>query len=703
MKTINTRCCLYGLFISVFLLFTPAAFAELTLDPQFGREGNGVALVDFHGNGDKASGIAVQKDGKILVAGYAKHGTEDKKKSIALARYDAKGKLDPTFGNDAGFITLDGHLPGEAFAVALQKTGNIIIAGYSANEHGGKSIILCRFKPEGQLDTSFASGKGYMHISFRSGDYTLSSENWADDDDKAYDIAIQQNDKIVITGFMKAEDGKPHLFVTRLNNDGGFDNSFSENGALVLSELHSVANAIALGVSGTIFLAGSITNNGQTDGALFKVTSEGEYDTGFGESGTVRLKGSATKNYIVKDLALQSDKKIIIAGTTVEGEDREMFLARFSAGGEFENQFGKDNGLAVPSLVYNNEVHGVGIDKTDGTIYGTGYGQKDTTKELLVFKYDKNGTFSQSITAPPLFLAGGEGAGGQALLVQSDRALLVAGFSNNGEGENVDFALLKFINSSATGNDPDDGTAEDDYDITTTPISHVTGTSVLSGGTVKKVSDNSSLKITARGVCFGITPHPVYRPPSKDKPSDQTPKDTPPAIWKKKFKVIRHGQTSDGAGAGEYGSEIVNFNPGILYYVRSYAVLSDKNKTVIYGNNCTFKTNDSCFIATAAFGSLMEDHVVVLREFRDVYLKGNLLGEKFIAFYYKWSPPIADLISTNDTLRAITRTSLSPLVLLCRILLNRDLSVKSILMGFMVLLIFLFYTRVRILANSLRE
>jgi len=69
-----------------------------------------------------------------------------------------------------------------------------------------------------------------------------------------------------------------------------------------------------------------------------------------------------------------------------------------------------------------------------------------------------------------------------------------------------------------------------------------------------------------------------------------------------------------------------------------------------------------CFIATAAYGSLMEPRVKVLRAFRDRFLLGNRVGRSFVRFYYACSPPIANFIADHDTLRAIVRISLLPLV-----------------------------------------
>jgi uncharacterized repeat protein (TIGR02543 family) len=70
----------------------------------------------------------------------------------------------------------------------------------------------------------------------------------------------------------------------------------------------------------------------------------------------------------------------------------------------------------------------------------------------------------------------------------------------------------------------------------------------------------------------------------------------------------------------------------------------------------------SCFIATATYGSYLDPHVYVLRNFRDRYLLTNGIGKAFVGFYYRYSPPVAAFIGKYEALKMLSRLALSPIV-----------------------------------------
>jgi len=81
-------------------------------------------------------------------------------------------------------------------------------------------------------------------------------------------------------------------------------------------------------------------------------------------------------------------------------------------------------------------------------------------------------------------------------------------------------------------------------------------------------------------------------------------------------------------------------------------------------SNSPIKTSSGggCFIATAAYGSALEENVIILKSFRDAYLQKFSIGRMIIQSYYKISPPIARNIAHRSLLRKLVRIMLSPLV-----------------------------------------
>ena len=75
-----------------------------------------------------------------------------------------------------------------------------------------------------------------------------------------------------------------------------------------------------------------------------------------------------------------------------------------------------------------------------------------------------------------------------------------------------------------------------------------------------------------------------------------------------------------------------------------------------------YKSGGMCFIATAAFGSYLDPYVKILRDFRDTFLVTNRIGQVFVNWYYRTSPPIADYIAKSDFAKASVRIMLLPLV-----------------------------------------
>src|SRR5262249_49582815 len=131
--------------------------ANGTLDTTFGTKGK--VTTDFAGNGDWAGGVAIQADGKIVAAGSA--GDSSGPGTIGLARYNTNGSLDASFGN--GGKVMISIRPGvstddAAHAIAIQSDGKIVVAGFTFDPSFGRIFAVARYNANGSLDTSFGTG-----------------------------------------------------------------------------------------------------------------------------------------------------------------------------------------------------------------------------------------------------------------------------------------------------------------------------------------------------------------------------------------------------------------------------------------------------------------------------------------------------------------------------------------------------------------
>ncbi len=125
-------------------------------------------------------------------------------------------------------------------------------------------------------------------------------------------------------------------------------------------------------------------------------------------------------------------------------------------------------------------------------------------------------------------------------------------------------------------------------------------------------------------------------------------------------------------------SDEVSFNSA------DYDTINSENPDDLIGDG-SFDGGDSggCFIATAAYGSLMAPHVKILCEFRDRILLAHSFGKSFVDFYYKYSPPAADFIAEHGDLRAMVRVTLVPVVGISWIALKLGLGPTLLLMLFL--------------------
>jgi uncharacterized delta-60 repeat protein len=187
-----------------------------TLDASFG--GDGTVTTDLTPTYDGANAVAIQPNGKIVVAGYADAAGAHLR--FGVARYNRDGTLDTTLGTD-GTVTTDIRRGAAAFGVAVQTDGKIVVSGESLarlNADGTLNTMftVVRYHYDGTLDSTFG-GNGKVTTDFTPG----SDANNA--------VAIQADGKIVVSG--GAGSGSDSRFaLARYDPDGALDATFGGDG-----------------------------------------------------------------------------------------------------------------------------------------------------------------------------------------------------------------------------------------------------------------------------------------------------------------------------------------------------------------------------------------------------------------------------------------------------------------------------------------
>lgn len=187
-----------------------------SLDESFGDGGR--TLVNF-GHQAICIAVRVQSDGKIVLAGSG--NDSEGRTRFAVARLNADGTIDTTFGIDGKAMADFGSLEDRATGLIIQPDGMIVVAGYSSFT-GNLDMSIARFTPTGALDTTF-DGDGKATVSFGS----TSDYAWA--------VHRQATDgKLVLTGSTQTASGR-RVALARFNSNGSLDASFDGDGRLITS------------------------------------------------------------------------------------------------------------------------------------------------------------------------------------------------------------------------------------------------------------------------------------------------------------------------------------------------------------------------------------------------------------------------------------------------------------------------------------
>jgi uncharacterized delta-60 repeat protein len=285
-----------------------------TLDPSFGS--GGLVRIDL-GAAEFASSVALQQDGKIVVAGQQEPVDLDAS-NFLIARYLSNGTLDAGFG-DAGKVVTDFGAWDIAWAVAIQQDGKIVAVGSSwdAADFLPSYGALARYNANGTLDTSFnrgaspafcvvlkSCGKFRVDLGLNYYEYPVS-------------VALRaangtEDGKIVVAG---------QFGVARFKPNGSFDTDFGTNG--IMDNPDNTGNAVAIVENGRIVVAGQAA--GDFAVAMYEPTGKVCSDA------TTDFSGYFEEAFAI---TIQSDGKIVVAGygEPSASADWDFALARYQGG-----------------------------------------------------------------------------------------------------------------------------------------------------------------------------------------------------------------------------------------------------------------------------------------------------------------------------------------------------------------------------------
>jgi uncharacterized delta-60 repeat protein len=405
-----------GQFAGIFTQ-TQSANAAGTLDTTFGT--GGTSVTSFNGIDDEAYAMAIQPaDGKIILAGMTKTSTGAYQ--FALARYNADGSLDTGFGTGGKVTTAIGTKDDEVYALAVQPAdGKIIAAGVTETSANAYQIALARYNANGSLDTTFGTGgkvttaigtlnDGVNALAIQPADGKIvaagSTETSAHAyqfalvrydangsldpafgssgvattaigtiDDTVYALALLSSGEILAAGYTQTTLNASDSFaLARYSAAGALDSSFG-TGGIVTTHLGSaldLAYAMVVQTDGKILLGGCKEAASADQFALVRYGTSGSVDTTFGTGGTATTTLGATDSWI-NSLALQSDQKIIAVGSMIGTSGSSMAVARFTAAGALDPSFGT-GGVGKVSSSQGNLFGNCGALQSDGKIVVAG-------------------------------------------------------------------------------------------------------------------------------------------------------------------------------------------------------------------------------------------------------------------------------------------------------------------------------------------
>ena len=391
-----------------------------SLDTTFGR--NGKAFTSFGAGGYGAIGptgsgaraVAIQSDGKIVLAGQVNYRSEQFGPvyiDIGVVRYNIDGTPDTTFDGDGKLITpVSPSGTNMAFAIAIGIDGKIVVGGRGP----ANGLVVVRYNPDGSLDTTF------------DGDGKLTTTQFG----AANAVLVQPDGKIIVAG-VRSAGGSPDYATLRLNVDGALDTSFNGTGVAPTPAVNGshMAHSLALQPDGKVIVSGE-WDRGMI--ALIRYNPDGTYDNAFGNAGFMYFT-YYTNSFSSNEVLLQPDGKVVVAANvnpaTSGDENFDLILFRFNSNGSVDNTFNGTGSLRT-SIGKGNDFVTAAMLQPDGKIVLTGYVEQPVLgRDFTLVRYEPNGAIDQSFGNGGKVISDvGFGAGyANDMVIQSDDKIVAVG------------------------------------------------------------------------------------------------------------------------------------------------------------------------------------------------------------------------------------------------------------------------------------
>jgi uncharacterized delta-60 repeat protein len=389
----------------------------------------GVVITSLSTSDDIANSMSIQYDGKIILSGFCNA-------SFTLLKYTSDGHLDPSFGTGGIVKTIHKTAEDRSSATLVLDDGKIVVAG-SLYTNTAMAFAMVRYQPDGHWDTTF----GKQGLIFRS---------IREDDDVATSMALQRDGKVIVAG--SSNNGNYEDFaLVRFNYDGSLDHSLGNNGMVItsISSGDDRISAVAMQPDGKIVAAGS----SNTDFGVVRYLPNGEPDRSFGVNGIV-VKSLQNGEDLAKSVAIQPDGKIVVAGSSFNGDSFDFAIARFTPEGRLDNTFGKDGILLTSVRDGDDKIYAMAL-QPDGKIIVAGSSDNGSVDDIALMRINSNGNPDESFGNKGVIITSVQKGDEHAycIAMQKDMKFVVAGNSNN--GFNNDFIMIRYMPDGTL--DPDFG------------------------------------------------------------------------------------------------------------------------------------------------------------------------------------------------------------------------------------------------------